>query len=358
MRYKLLGHTGLKVSSLCLGAMTFGEEWGFGASKSVSAQIFDTFAAAGGNFIDTADLYTNGTSERYLGEFIAAERERFVLATKYSAAFSDRHPNAGGNSRKHMTEAVNASLKRLGTEYIDLYWLHVWDFLTPVDEVMRALDDLTSAGKIVYCGISDAPAWVVAKANTLAELRGWQRFAALQIEHSLKQRESEAEYYPLAEDLDLAVTCWSPLGGGVLAGRYVRPGQTRTEGVASNREAGFSQYLSERAYDVADVVKAVAAESGWSPAQVALRWSLQYSPRNIPIIGARTLEQLQDNLGCLNIALDAAQMTRLEEVSAVPKPWPYSMLYSVNQRSRTYGPFYDAIDNHRRYHGESDGSGV
>ena len=220
MRYKLLGKSGLRVSEICLGAMGFGEEMGWGSDKEHSREAFHAFVEAGGNFIDTANVYTRGTSEKYLGEFVAGERDRFVLATKYTIGGGSDDPNASGNHRKNMRQSLEASLKRLNTDHIDLYWLHIWDFLTPEEEVMRALDDLVRSGKILYIGISDTPAWIVARANTLAELRGWTSFAALQIEYSLIERTPERDLLPMAYAMDLAVTPWAPLGTGVLSGKF------------------------------------------------------------------------------------------------------------------------------------------
>lgn len=196
MRYKLLGNSGLRVSELCLGGMTFGTDWGWGADKDTSRQIYEAFRAAGGNFIDTANFYTGGTSEKLIGEFIASERSRIVLATKYSSSMDDDNPNASGNSRKNMIQSVEASLKRLGTDYIDLYWVHIWDFMTPIEEVMRGLDDLVRQGKVLYVGISDTPAWIVSQAQMLAHLRGWTPFVGLQIEYSLVERTVEREFLP------------------------------------------------------------------------------------------------------------------------------------------------------------------
>ena len=220
MQYKLLGKSGLRVSELCLGTMTFGEDWGWGASKEESKKIYDVFREAGGNFIDTANIYTNGTSEEYLGEFIATERDAIVLATKYTNGLGDGNPNGSGNQRKSMVQSVEGSLKRLGTDYIDVLWLHTWDFMTPAEEVMRAFDDLIRAGKVLYIGISDAPAWVVSQCNTLAELRGWTQFIGLQIEYSLIQRDPERDLLPMAHTLDVGVTAWSPLASGWLTGKY------------------------------------------------------------------------------------------------------------------------------------------
>jgi aryl-alcohol dehydrogenase-like predicted oxidoreductase len=220
MKYRLLGKSGLRVSEAALGTMTFGEEWGWGAAKDEARKVYDTYREAGGNFIDTANVYTNGSSERFVGEFIKDHRQGIVLATKYSNAAPGNDPNAAGNHRKSMMQAVDASLSRLQTDYIDLYWVHIWDQMTPVEEVMRGLDDLVRQGKILYAGISDAPAWWIAQANTLAELRGWSRFAGLQIEYSLIQRTVERELVPMAKALDLGLTAWSPLANGVLTGKY------------------------------------------------------------------------------------------------------------------------------------------
>src|ERR1700677_2979038 len=223
MRYKLLGNSGLRVSELCLGTMTFGEDWGWGSSKEESRKVYDAFLEAGGNFIDTANVYTNGTSERLLGEFMAGHRDRGVLASKYSNAVPGNDPNAAGNQRKSMMQAVEASLKRLKCDYIDLYWLHIWDQITPIEEVMRAFDDLVRQGKILYAGVSDMPAWVIAKANTLADLQGWTPFVGLQIEYSLIERTPERELLPMAADLGLGVTAWSPLAGGGVARKKPEP---------------------------------------------------------------------------------------------------------------------------------------
>src|SRR5262252_6505484 len=220
MKYRLLGNSGLRVSEVSLGAMTFGEEWGWGSAKEESRKVYDAFREAGGNFIDTANIYTNGASESFLGEFMEGHRQSVVLATKYTNAASGKDPNAAGNQRKNMVQSVEASLKRLRTEYIDLYWVHIWDQITPVEEVMLGLDDLVRAGKVLYVGISDAPAWWIAQANTLASLRGWSPFIAMQIEYSLIERTVERELIPVAKALNVGVTAWSPLAGGVLTGKY------------------------------------------------------------------------------------------------------------------------------------------
>src|SRR5216684_2534459 len=220
MKYPLLGNSGLRVSEAALGTMTFGEDWGWGAPKDESRKIYEAYREAGGNFIDTANMYTNGSSENLVGEFIHDHRQSVVLATKYTNAMAGNDPNASGNHRKSMVQALEASLRRLKTDYVDLYWLHIWDQMTPVDEVMRAFDDLVRQGKVLYIGVSDAPAWWISQANTLAELRGWSRFAGLQIEYSLIQRTVERELVPMAKALNLGVLAWSPLANGVLTGKY------------------------------------------------------------------------------------------------------------------------------------------
>jgi len=337
MRYHLFGRTGLRVSELCLGTMTFGPEWGWGADLPESRRIFDAFLAAGGNFIDTANHYTAGTSERYLGEFIRSERHRHVLATKYTLSPRPEDPNAGGNHRKSMVQAVEGSLKRLGTDYIDVYWVHAWDFVTPVDEIMRALDDLVRAGKVLYVGVSDAPAWAVARANTLAELKGWTAFAGLQIQYSLVERTPERDLLPMAAALDLAVTAWSPLGGGVLAGKY-RPGRERPKDTRFSEGGWGDRFLTERNLAIAEAVAGVAGESGATPAQVALAWLLQREGRPvIPILGARSLAQVKDNLGSLELRLDAGQWARLEAVSAVSLGFPHDFLALPMIRQMIHG---------------------
>lgn len=339
MRYKLLGKSGLRVSELALGTMTFGEDWGWGASKEESRRIFDTFVAAGGNFIDTANNYTNGTSERYVGEFIAAERERFVVATKYSLSTRADDPNGGGNHRKNMMQAVEASLRRLNTDYIDLYWLHMWDFTTPVEEVLRGLDDLVRAGKVLYVGISDTPAWVVAQANAIAEMRGWSRFIALQLPYSLADRTPERDLLPMAKALDMAVTPWGLLEGGELTGKYNQPSDEpkRYEGAG------------KKALSLAETIMNMAAVIGRSPAQIAINWVRQQQAKSliIPILGARTEAQMRDNLACLEWELTPEQLAALTQHSPIDLGFPHSFLSSEHVRGLIFGQTFSQIDNHR-----------
>jgi aryl-alcohol dehydrogenase-like predicted oxidoreductase len=340
MRYKLLGKSGLRVSELALGTMTFGEDWGWGASKEESKKVFDAYVEAGGNFIDTANRYTEGTSEKYVGEFIAADREHFVLATKYTLFTRRNDPNASGNQRKNMVQALEASLKRLQTDYLDLYWVHAWDFLTPVEEVMRALDDLVRAGKILYVGISDAPAWVVAQANTVADLRGWSRFVGLQLQYSLLERSIEREHLPLARALDIGVTAWGALGRGVLTGKY------NQDASAEGRAAMWDQ-VDARNLTVAEAVINIANEVGHTPSQVALNWVRRQPGVIIPIIGAKTVTQMQDNLGCLEFTLSEAQLVQLNKVSQIELGFPHDFLVSDGVRDSVYGGTFAQIDNHR-----------
>ncbi|MBD1940833.1 aldo/keto reductase [Coleofasciculus sp. FACHB-712] len=347
MRYKLLGKSGLRVSELCLGTMTFGEDWGWGASKDESRQIFDAFVEAGGNFIDTANGYTDGTSEKMVGEFIASERERFVVATKYSFPLhmSDRagNPNGSGNHRKNMMQSLEGSLKRLKTDYIDVYWLHAWDFTTPVEEVMRAFDDLVRSGKVLYIGISDAPAWIVAQANTLAQCYGWTPFVALQVEYSLIQRTPERDLLPMAKAFDLAITPWAALGGGVLTGKYNKPNASSEQG----RIGTIGGNISESQLAIANVVCQVAEEIGHTPSQVALAWLSAQSSVIIPIIGSRKVSQIEDNLACLDVKLMPEHLQRLNEVSQIDLGFPHDFLSNDTIRDRLYGGTFNLIDNHR-----------
>ncbi len=340
MRYKLLGNSGLRVSELCLGTMTFGEDWGWGSDKEESRAVFRAFAEAGGNFLDTANLYTNGTSETLVGEFVKGDREKWVIATKYSLNTRPGDVNACGNHRKNLFQAVEASLKRLGTDYIDLLWLHIWDSLTPIEEVMRAFDDLVRMGKVLYIGISDSPAWIVSQANTLATLRGWTPFIGLQIEYSLKERTPERELLPMAKALNIGVTAWSPLGGGVLTGKYNQPHPV--DGRLSMTDQPFQ--IFDRDLKIAETVLEIAREIGKSPAQVALNWLRNRPNPIIPIIGARKLSQLQDNLACVDFNLTGEQLQRLDNISAISLGFPHELLASQFVRDILLGGVAAQLD--------------
>jgi len=342
MKYKLLGDSGLRVSEFALGTMTFGNDWGWGAAKDESQRVYDAFRDSGGNFVDTANIYTNGTSESFLGEFMKGHRENIVLATKYTNAPAGKDPNAAGNHRKNMMQSVEASLKRLQTHYIDLYWVHIWNQITPVEEVMRGLDDLVRQGKVLYIGISDAPAWWVAQANTLASLRSWSSFVGLQIEYSLVERTVEREMIPMAKALNLAVTAWSPLSSGVLTGKYHGHGSAE-----SGRMTGdmMKQFLPEelRTARIVAAVKGVADQVGRSMAQVALAWLRTRPVLVIPIIGARKLSQLQDNLASLDLSLSAEQVKALDNASQIELGFPHDFFAKEMVRTLIYGGMRDQI---------------
>ncbi|MDC3960548.1 aldo/keto reductase [Polyangium jinanense] len=322
-QYRLLGRSGLRVSPLALGTMTFGQDWGWGADATESRRIFDLYIDRGGNFVDTAVNYTDGASERLLGEFLRDKRERVVLATKFTMAREPGNPNSGGNHRLNMQRSVEQSLRQLGTDRIDLFYLHTWDSTTQPEEVMRGLDDLVRAGKIVYAGICNTPAWRIAQMQTLAELFGWAPFVALQIEYSLVERTVEHELIPMAAALGMGVLPWSPLGGGVLTGKYTRAdvADSREAGVAATRKGvmASSGQLSSRALGIADVVRSVAQEIRATASQVALAWTLSNPAVTAPVMGARTLAQAEDNLGALGVVLSDEQRARLDAASA-PEP--------------------------------------
>jgi aryl-alcohol dehydrogenase-like predicted oxidoreductase len=324
MRYTLLGNSGLRVSELALGTMTFGTDWGWGAAPDAARQQFDLFAEAGGNFVDTASNYTGGSAERIVGELLSDRRDEFVVATKYSLTLRAGDPNGGGNSRKSLVQSVESSLRRLRTDRIDLLWLHAWDFLTPPDEVIRALDDQVRAGKLLYIGVSDTPAWLIARMQTIAELRGWSPFVGLQVEYSLVARDVERELLPMARTLGLGVTAWSPLAGGVLSGKYGRRPQASADQPRRLDVLGRRQ-IDERSLAIADAVNDAARELGVPASQVALAW-LRSKGGVIPILGARTAEQLADNLGCLGLTLPDDVLARLDEVGAIKLGFPHDLL--------------------------------
>ncbi len=341
MKYRLLGNSGLRVSEMSLGTMTFGEDWGWGSSKDESRKVYDAYREAGGNFIDTANIYTNGTSETLLGEFMGDHRQSVVLATKYTNAAAGNDANAAGNHRKSMVQAVEASLRRLKTDYIDLYWMHIWDQMTPVEEVMRAFDDLIRQGKVLYVGVSDAPAWWIAQANTLAELRGWTQFVGLQIEYSLIERTVERELVPMANAFNLGLVAWSPLAGGLLSGKYhssaAGDGRYTTDMAKGFRRTG------EQVDRIVAAVHQVSQKVGRSSAQVALAWLRYRDVPVIPILGARRLSQLQDNLASLELQLTPDEVSVLNEASAIDMGFPHDFYAHEMVKTIAYGGLRDKI---------------
>jgi aryl-alcohol dehydrogenase-like predicted oxidoreductase len=340
--YFLLGRSGLRVSRLALGTMTFGTKWGWGADEAASRALFERYVAAGGNFFDTANLYTGGDSERLLGRFVreAGLRDRAVIATKFT--FGDdaggAGPNAGGNHRKNMLRSLEASLRRLDTDYVDLFLMHFWDQITPVEEVMRGFDDLVSAGKVRYVGFSNVPAWYAGRAQTLAEWRGWERVAALQLQYSLAERAIEHEYVALGQELGIGIMAWSPLASGLLSGKY-RPGAEGAigEGRLQQMKAGSgAERFNARNWAIVAKLEQVARQLGRSMSQVALNWAANRPGIDSLVIGATRLEQLEDNLGALDFELPPGLARELEQVSAPPSLYPYVFQEAATQ-ARQYG---------------------
>jgi aryl-alcohol dehydrogenase-like predicted oxidoreductase len=324
--YVTLGRSGLRVSPFCLGAMTFGEDYGWGSSVAESRSIMDRYLELGGNFIDTANLYTKGHSEKIIGDHVGHDpnkRDRLVIATKFSGNHYPGDPNGGGSGRKAIIAACEQSLRRLRTDYIDLYWLHTWDKHTPIEETMAALDDLVHAGKVRYLGVSDTPAWKVTQAQLLAQLRGWAPFIGLQIEYSLLERTVEGELIPMAQELGLGVTPWSPLKSGILSGKYTR----RNAGtVQPDKRAWAAGYLQDKAYAVIDELERVAKELDTTVARAALAWVQGRPGVDSTILGARTLAQLEDNVQALEVQLTAEQTAALDALTTPQLPFPIEFL--------------------------------
>jgi aryl-alcohol dehydrogenase-like predicted oxidoreductase len=320
LRQRLLGRTGIRVSEMCLGTMTFGTGWGWGADESACREMYTAYREAGGNFLDTANLYTEGVSEQIVGQLIRDQRDSIVLATKFTLPTNPHDVNSGGSHRKSLRRSVDTSLRRLETDYLDLLWVHAWDQLTPVEETLRALDDLVGAGKVLAIGVSNTPAWVVARSYAIAELRGWSAFCAVQVEYSLSARTADRELLPMARSLGLAVTAWSPLAGGLLSGKFSRDDAAQPD-MTGRAHRGRLSPLQQRAMDV---VGQVAGELDITPAQVALAWVLRHGL--IPVVGARTLAQLHDNLGAAQVRLDDGQLATIDAATDVEMGYPYEFL--------------------------------
>jgi len=338
MKYKLLGRSGLRVSELALGTMTFGEDWGWGASKKESWRILDTFAEAGGNFIDTSCNYTEGTSESFIGEFVASNRDYFVIATKYSLrpqGGNSLDPNAGGNHRKNLIRSVESSLKRLNTGAIDLLYLHMWDYTTSVQEVMRAMDDLVRAGKVQYIGFSDTPAYIVSKANMYADCHSLSPIVAVQVPYSLLNRDPEREIFPMAKEENIGVTAWGLLNGGILTGKY-------------KHETVERRYknASEEAMSAADKIVEIADRVGRSPAQIAINWVRQQQTKAqiIPIVGARSLEQFKDNMSVLEFEISQEIMAEIDQISDFRAGFPWDFLHENRILELIHGKTYPLIE--------------
>jgi aryl-alcohol dehydrogenase-like predicted oxidoreductase len=333
MRYRILGRSGLRVSELCLGTMTFGDDWGWGADRAESGRVFDAFVEAGGNFVDTASNYTDGSSERFVGELTEHARDSFVIATKYTLSIAADDPNGGGNHRKSLVRSLEQSLRRLRTEYVDLLWLQMDDALTPIDEAVRALDDQVRLGKVLHVGISDSPAWIAARANTLAELRGWSPFVALQVPYSASGREPERELFPMAAALGLAVTPWGVLEAGALTGKPAAERRWPEDGTSPTTERVVAE------------LRRIGGEVGATPAQVAIAWLLhrREPPAIVPIVAARRAEQLVENLAATDVVLSEDQVAAIDAAGRPQLGFPRSFLESDGVRGLIYGKTYELI---------------
>lgn len=342
MKYKLLGRSGLRVSELALGTMTFGEDWGWGASKQESWRMLDTYSEAGGNFIDTACNYTEGTSEKFVGEFIASNRDYFVVATKFSlrARGDDQNdPNFGGNNRKNLMRSVKSSLKRLNTDYIDLLYLHMWDYTTPISEIMVALDDLVRSGKVHYIGFSDTPAYIVAKANMFADSHALTPVTAIQVPYNVLRRDPERELFPMSREENIAVTAWGLVGGGVLTGKYKDQDTEKRYDEASDEALASAEKIVE-----------ISTTIGKSPAQVAINWVRQQQAKAqiIPILGARSVKQLEDNLGVLDFELTEDQLEEIAGFSDFKVGFPWEFLHESYVLELIHGKTYPDLEFHRK----------
>lgn len=350
MRYSILGRSGLRVSQIALGTMTFGDGADWARPERDCRPIFDAYVEAGGNFIDTANMYTGGESEHMIGRFIASERERFVVATKYANATPGRtDPNEAGTHRKSIVQSIDKSLSRLGVDYIDLYYAHFWDFTAPVEEVMRAFDDLIRAGKILHVGLSDVPAWIVSRGQAFHDLRGLPPIACMQLEYSLVQRSIEREHLPLAAAHDIGVTAWSPLAGGILSGKYTNPRSALGGDSARRLDSMQLQPLDARNLKIAETVDAIALNIGAAPSQVALAWVM--SRGVIPIVGATRPSQIQENLAACELQLPLDLLAALDKASEFDRGHPYSMLEWDLPMTLGYAGMRDKIDI-RRFPGE------
>lgn len=347
MRYRLLGFTGLRVSEFALGTMTFGERMAWGIDARTARPILDAYAEAGGTFIDTANRYAEGAAERIVGDFLRADRDRFVVGTKYTLQMRPGDLNSAGNHRKNMMQSIEASLRSLGTDHVDLLWVHIREPWTPVAEVMRGLDDLVRSGKVLYVGVSDWPAWEIAEANTMAELRGWTSFAGLQARYNLLERTPERDLLPMAESFDLAAVAWGPLAEGRLTAKYLTPAPGRRGRLRTDVAAEIFQHSHAGPDDVVRLVADLAAQSGHTPAQIALAWLRARRGNVIPLIGATTVDQLRDNLAAGEIELDDLQTKALDEASAPTLGFPHDLLRQDHLQDLTHGNQRHQVDPHR-----------
>jgi aryl-alcohol dehydrogenase-like predicted oxidoreductase len=346
MRYTILGNSGLRVSELCLGTMTFGEAWGWGVPETVCADILDAFAEAGGNFVDTANTYTGGSAEEFLGRLLIGRRHRFVLGTKYNGMTRPGDVNSAGNHRKNLVASLEASLRRLRTDHVDVLWVHARDTWTPVEEVMRALDDQVRAGKVLQVGVSDWPAWEIAQADTFARLRGWSPFVGVQLRYNLLDRTAERELLPMARGLGIPALAWGPLAEGQLTGKY-RNGGSRRGRLDVYDWSTWDERTTHRAERIVHEVVRIAGEGGWQPAQVALAWLRGRPGTVVPIIGCTSRSQLERNIEALEVRLDPAQVSRLDSVSQPDLGFPHDFLRLDSIKQVVYGDRWELVEDSR-----------
>ncbi len=324
--FRLLGNSGLRVSPLCFGTMTMGQHREWATPPDQCQRLIDMYADAGGNFLDTANIYH---SEEVVGECVEGRRDRFVISTKYTFSMDQENANYGGNNRKSLVLAVEDSLRKLKTDYIDLFYVHFWEFRTPIEELMRGLDDLLASGKVLYLAASNFPAWKVAQANAISDLRGWNRFIGFQARYSMVERTVERDIIPMAEEMGITILPWGPLGSGVLTGKYKSEDRVESDAKVDSDGTRRSQVvktgLSDKNLAIVAEVQKVADEVGGTPSQVALRWLMQKPGRPLPVIGARTAEQLEDNIGAVAIELSSDQMARLDAVSEIELGYPHDV---------------------------------
>lgn len=329
MDHVIFGPSGLRVSEMCLGAMTFGDSYDWGAGIEGSRELYKAFLDAGGNFIDTANRYQEGQSEELLGDFMTGMRDEIVLATKYSLTRVPKDPNSAGNHRKSLTVAVEESLRRLKTDYIDILWMHAWDQITRSDEVMRALEYLVASGKVLHIGASDTPAWVIARSNAIAELRGWSSFTGVQLPYSLLERSPEREALPMAQGLGLGVVPFGCLAAGMLTGKYLDNPDMK-EGRINQADWPLANMAGNaRVREIALAVRDIANEVGGTSSQVAIAWVRAQHESYVPIVGVKTAAQLKDNLGAANITLSSEQLGRLDTLSAISMDYPHNVLARI-----------------------------
>jgi len=341
MLYTLMANTGLRISKICLGTMTFGTDWPFGSDKEESKSVFDAFLDAGGNFLDTANLYTETTSEKWLGDFIRGTgmRDELVISSKYSLRTYPDLINNSGNHRKNLVQSVEGSLKRLGIEYLDLLFLHSWDFTTDIEQVMRSLDLLVQQGKVLHIGFSDTPAWVLSRAQTIAEMRGWETISALQMEYSLAERTVEREILPMSDHFGMSFHAWSPLANGILTGKY---GADLAD-TPVRMHPGSKRY-NERNLMLGAEVKKVADKINQNPAAVALAWLLAKTPHMVPVIGARTAQQVKEQLTCLDFTLPKEDLDHLDEISKIDLGFPFDFLSQEHMKNNLFGTKHRNFD--------------